>query len=92
MATQELLGFEELRERLSQLNKAKRLAQKEPEDLGERKERIAGLERNRDALLESSARMAPDGMDLLTSKERHQVYKMLSSKSTQRRMRRPRRR
>ena len=35
------------------------------------------VERDRDALLESYARMVPERLDLLTPEERHQVYKML---------------
>ena len=35
------------------------------------------LEQYRDVLLDSLERAAPDVLDSLTSKERHQVYKML---------------
>ena len=35
------------------------------------------LEQNRDVLLDSLERGTPDVLDSLTSKERHQVYKML---------------
>ena len=77
MAAEELIGFDELREKLSQLDETKRVAKEELEALSERKERIAELERDRDALLESYARMAPEGMDLWTAEERHRVYQML---------------
>jgi len=42
--------------------------------LNERKERIAELERDRDALVESYARMTPKGMDPWSAEERHRVY------------------
>ena len=49
-------------------------AQREPQTLNERKERIAELERDRDALVESYARMTPKGMDPWSAEERHRVY------------------
>jgi site-specific DNA recombinase len=77
MAAEDLIGFEELREKLSQLDETRRVASKELEALRERGERIAELERDSDALLESYARMTPEGMDMWTAEERHRVYKML---------------
>jgi hypothetical protein len=38
------------------------------------------LERDRDALLESYARMVPEELDRLNAEGRHQVYKMLRLK------------
>ncbi len=40
-------------------------------------ERIAGLERDRDALLETYARAVPKTLDDLSPEERHRVYKLL---------------
>jgi site-specific DNA recombinase len=80
MAAEELIGFDELRERLAQLDETRRVAERELQTLNERKERIAQLERDRDALLESYAQMAPQGMDMWTAEERHHVYKMLRLK------------
>jgi DNA repair exonuclease SbcCD ATPase subunit len=78
MATEELIGFDELRERLSRLDATKGIAQRELQTLNERKERIAELERDRDALVESYARMTPEeGMDLRSAQERHRVYQTL---------------
>ena len=77
MAAEELIDFDELRERLSQLDEIKRVAEEELDALSKQKERIAELERDRDALLESYAQMTPQGMDLWTSEERHRVYQML---------------
>jgi hypothetical protein len=77
MAAEELIGFGELRERLSQLDETRKVGERELQTLSERKERIADLERDRDALLESYAGMVPEGMDLWTAEERHRVYQML---------------
>jgi hypothetical protein len=40
-------------------------------------ERVAELEKNRDALLASLMSMVPEALDTLTSEERRQVYKIL---------------
>src|SRR5215213_6277311 len=45
-----------------------------------RKEVLKALERDRDALLESYAEMAPEALDALTGEERRQVYDMLRLK------------
>jgi hypothetical protein len=42
-----------------------------------RTEIIEQLERDRDALLESYAKMTPEALDALTPEERRQVYGML---------------
>jgi chromosome segregation ATPase len=77
MAAEELISFEELRERLSQLDETRRIAEKELDALRSHNEEIAELERDRDALLESYRWMTPQGMDMWTAEERHRVYKML---------------
>jgi hypothetical protein len=58
MAAEELVGFDKLRERLSRLDETKGIAQRELQTLNERKERIAELERDRGALVESYVRDA----------------------------------
>jgi hypothetical protein len=77
MAAEELIDFDELRKRLSQLDEIRRVAEEELDALSKHKERIAGLERDRDALLEFYEWMAPEGMDMWTAEERHRVYQML---------------
>ena len=47
------------------------------EALRHHEERVAELEKNRDALLSSMMSMAPEALDALTPEERHQAYKML---------------
>jgi hypothetical protein len=47
------------------------------ETLRTHRERIGGLEADRDALLDSLVGVAPDALESLTPEERHHVYKML---------------
>ncbi len=80
MAAEELVGFDKLRERLSRWDETKGIAQRELQTLNERKERIAELERDRDALLESYAGAVPEALESLEPEERHRVYEMLRLK------------
>jgi site-specific DNA recombinase len=77
MAADDLLTFDELRARLAALDAARKTAERELAALRDREERLRGLERDRDALLASYARRAPDALAALAPEERHQVYKML---------------
>ena len=63
--------------RLTELNDIRKTAERELETLRDHAQYVNELEQNRDALLDSLERAAPDVLDSLTSKERHQVYKML---------------
>jgi uncharacterized protein (DUF3084 family) len=60
---------EELDEELAELAETRKIAERELEALRGRRERIEEMERDRDALLDNYARMAPE--------ERHQVYRIL---------------
>jgi site-specific DNA recombinase len=77
MATDNLITFDELRGRLAELDDARRIAEHELETLRNHEERIAELEADRDALLDSLADIAPDALGSLATEERHHVYKML---------------
>jgi hypothetical protein len=77
MAAKGLMTFEELSMKLEELENTRNGATRELEVLRSRRERIEGLERDKDALLESYAGMVPQALDSLTPEERHQVYKML---------------
>ncbi len=68
---------EELDEELVALEKTCQAAKRELATLQNRKERIEALERDRDAVLADYAGRTPDALEALTSKERHQLYKML---------------
>ena len=77
MAAKGLITFEELGVKLEELENTRSGATRELEVLRSRRERIEGLERDKDALLESYAGMVPQALDSLTPEERHQIYKML---------------
>jgi site-specific DNA recombinase len=80
MASDDLITFDELRARLTELDNVRKTAERELEALRNRKEHLDELERDRDALLESYALRTPEALDTLTPEERHQVYKMLRLK------------
>lgn len=77
MAAKGLMSFEELGARLEELGNTRSIVTRELEVLRSHQERIEGLERDKDALLESYVGMVPQALDGLTPEERHQVYKML---------------
>jgi site-specific DNA recombinase len=68
---------DELAEELTALDETRETAERELQALQSRREVLEKLEHDRDALLESYARMVPEELDRLTAEERHQVYKML---------------
>jgi hypothetical protein len=74
------ITLEELGVALEELAKTRQAAERELTALRGRKEHLAELERDRDALLESYARMVPEELDRLNAEEHHQVYKMLRLK------------
>src|SRR5215204_2777876 len=71
---------DELDEALAELEETRVMAEKELATLRGRKEILEELERDRDALLESYAKMTPETLDALTPEERRQVYGMLRLK------------
>ena len=77
LAAKGLMTFEELEEKLRGLEETSISAERELEALRSRKERIEELEWDKEALLESYAKMAPVALDSLLPEERHEVYKML---------------
>lgn len=80
MAAADLITFDELRVRLSELEETRKTAERELETLRGRDEYLEGLERERDALLASLMELAPEASGSLTSEERHQFYKMIGLK------------
>jgi chromosome segregation ATPase len=77
MAAEGLISLDELRLKLVGLEETRKIAQRELELLASRQERFKALERDKEAILESYARMAPEALDALTPEERHQLYRML---------------
>jgi hypothetical protein len=77
MAAEGLISLNELRIKLVGLEETRKTAQRELDTLASRQERFEALERDKEAILESYARMAPEALDALTPEERHQFYRML---------------
>jgi site-specific DNA recombinase len=77
MAAEELITFEELRAKLAELGETREVAEKALEWLQGRQQRMAEIERDRDAFLKSYAEMVPEALETLTPEERHRVYRML---------------
>jgi site-specific DNA recombinase len=77
LAATDRMTDEELDEALAELSQTRETAERELETLRGRRKVVEELERDRDALLGSYARMVPEELDLLTPEERHRVYKML---------------
>ena len=82
LAAEGIMGREALREKLSALEEVRGTAQRELEALRIRQERLEGVERDKDALLESYAQMAPEALDSLTPEEHNRVYGMLRLRAT----------
>ncbi len=77
MAAEDLLGFDELRARIAELEENRAVAERELRSLKHRREQMRQLERDKETLLDDYAGMLPEALDALDAPERHQVYKML---------------
>jgi site-specific DNA recombinase len=77
MAAEGLITFDELRSKLASLNETRDTAERELETLRHRREHLESLERDKAAVLENYAALAPEALDSLTPEERHRLYKML---------------
>ena len=70
----------ELRAKLADLEETRATIERELKGLQGRQEHLKSLERDKDALLKSYAKMAPEALDSLSGEERHQLYKMVRLK------------
>jgi hypothetical protein len=68
---------DELDGELAELAETRKIAERELEALRSRRERIEDMERDRDALLDNYAHMAPEALNVLAPEERHPVYRIL---------------
>jgi site-specific DNA recombinase len=82
MTARSLITFEELEEKLGQLDETRATAERNLATLERHREEIEQLERDKDSLLESYAGMAPHALDSLGPEERREVYKMLKVRVT----------
>jgi len=80
LAADGIMSREELKAKLAQLEEARETAEKELEALRMRQEKFEELQRDKDALLEHYAALAPEALDSLAPEERHRLYKMLRLK------------
>jgi site-specific DNA recombinase len=77
MAAEGYITLEELGAKLSDLEEIRTTAVEKLEAIRNYQECIEEMEKDRDALLESYALMAPEALNGLTPEERHHVYRML---------------
>ena len=72
-----IIGLDDLKARLAELDDARATAEREIASLEGRMEQIRSLEEDRDAVLADLEAMAPKVLDCLDPDERHRFYKML---------------
>jgi hypothetical protein len=77
LAIEGLLGQDELSAKLASLEETRETARRELALLEDRREKIAELEADRDAILDHLESVAPEELGALTPEERHEVYKVL---------------
>ena len=77
MAAEGLITFDELRTKLAGIEEAREAAQRQLAASRGRKERSAGVEGDREALLESLADKVTAGLEELSGAERNKVYRTL---------------
>ena len=80
MAAEGLITFDELREKLVVLEETRKSAERELEALQGKQDRIAKLEQDRDALLDSLVEIGAEALDALSPDERNQLYRILQLK------------
>ena len=76
MAVEELVGFDELRFRLAELDDIRKTTERELESVRRRRDRIAGLEHD-GTIVEQYAWLIPAELESLAPEERHRVYRLL---------------
>jgi hypothetical protein len=84
MAAEGLITFDELREKLAQLDETRKVAEQELINLEYRKERISQLEQNKASLLKDFTDLMPDALDALTGEVRHRIYNLLRTEGHRR--------
>ena len=77
MAAEDLIGFDELRTRIAELEETRTLAERELRSLQQRREHVQQLEQDKESLLNRYANLVPSDLDGLDAAQRRQVYGML---------------
>jgi site-specific DNA recombinase len=80
LAADGIISRDELEAKLVRLEETRETAEKELKALRTRQERLEELQRDKDALLDYYAALAPDALDSLAPEERHRLYRMLRLK------------
>jgi hypothetical protein len=81
LAVEGLLDRDELRAKLASLEETRKTAKCELAALEDRQERLAKLERDKEAVLEYYSDIAPEALDSLAPEERRNLYGMLHMKA-----------
>ena len=81
MAAREMISFEELDERLSEVEESRRSAREELDGLNRSRQRLEELEKDRDTLLEHYKVVVPSRLYHLTPQQRHEIYKVLGTEA-----------
>jgi hypothetical protein len=76
-AAKGLMTHEELGTKLERLEDTRSAAERELGTLRRKKQCVEHLERDKETLLASYARMAPEALEALSAEERHRLYRML---------------
>jgi hypothetical protein len=71
LAAERLMGRDELRSKLAELQEVRETAERELVAIEGRKERLEQMERDRDTLMERYASVVPESLDAFTSEKRH---------------------
>ena len=82
MAAEGLITFDELREKLAQLDEMRKVADCELNNLQYRRERIAQLEEVKARLLEDFAGIMPEAVEKVTGETRQRIYNLLRLRVT----------
>ena len=77
LAARGLMTHEELRSKLERLEETRAVAERELETLRRKRERVERLEQDKESLLDSYAKMAPEALEALSAEERNRLYRML---------------
>ena len=82
MAAKGLITFEELGDRLRELEESRKAAETELSALKNTRRRIEDLERDRDTLMESWVETVPEALEKLAAEEKNKLYRMLRLEAT----------
>lgn len=76
MAAEGLIAFDELRTKLPALDEIRATAERELQILKSDQEHLESLERDKEALLETYAALAPEALNSLDPEVRYRLYKI----------------